>query len=47
MQLGPRQAKTVLIVISAARVFRSSPQFGVTLLTYEFVQSVFKVDFKK
>jgi len=26
-------------------VFRSSPQFGVTLLTYELLQRVFKVDF--
>lgn len=28
-----------------ARVFRSSPQFGVTLLTYELLQKVFKVNF--
>ncbi|XP_043215075.1 calcium-binding mitochondrial carrier protein Aralar1-like isoform X4 [Amphibalanus amphitrite] len=28
-----------------ARVFRSSPQFGVTLLTYELLQRVFYVDF--
>ena len=28
-----------------ARVFRSSPQFGVTLLTYELLQRLFKVDF--
>lgn len=28
-----------------ARVFRSSPQFGVTLLTYELLQRVFDVDF--
>lgn len=30
---------------TGARVFRSSPQFGVTLLTYELLQRVFKVDF--
>lgn len=30
---------------SAARVFRSSPQFGVTLLTYEILQRLFYVDF--
>ena len=29
-----------------ARVFRSSPQFGVTLLTYEMLQRLFNVDFK-
>ncbi|KAJ8319625.1 hypothetical protein KUTeg_002827 [Tegillarca granosa] len=28
-----------------ARVFRSSPQFGVTLLTYELLQRLFYVDF--
>lgn len=28
-----------------ARVFRSSPQFGVTLLTYEVLQRLFYVDF--
>ncbi|XP_059174414.1 electrogenic aspartate/glutamate antiporter SLC25A13, mitochondrial-like isoform X4 [Physella acuta] len=28
-----------------ARVFRSSPQFGVTLLTYELLQRVFYIDF--
>lgn len=28
-----------------ARVFRSSPQFGVTLLTYEVLQRVLYVDF--
>ena len=28
-----------------ARVFRSSPQFGVTLLTYELLQRIFYVDF--
>lgn len=28
-----------------ARVFRSSPQFGVTLVTYELLQRVFYVDF--
>ncbi|XP_051872358.1 electrogenic aspartate/glutamate antiporter SLC25A13, mitochondrial [Pristis pectinata] len=30
---------------AAARVFRSSPQFGVTLLTYELLQSWFHIDF--
>lgn len=30
---------------TAARVFRSSPQFGVTLLTYEILQRLFYVDF--
>lgn len=30
---------------AAARVFRSSPQFGVTLMTYEMLQRLFKVDF--
>ncbi|KRY19545.1 putative calcium-binding mitochondrial carrier K02F3.2, partial [Trichinella patagoniensis] len=30
---------------SAARVFRSSPQFGVTLLVYELLQRTFYVDF--
>lgn len=30
---------------SAARVFRSSPQFAVTLLTYEVLQRIFYVDF--
>ena len=28
-----------------ARIFRSSPQFGVTLLTYELLQRLFYVDF--
>lgn len=28
-----------------ARVFRSSPQFGVTLFTYELLQRLFVVDF--
>lgn len=28
-----------------ARVFRSSPQFGVTLVTYELLQRMFYVDF--
>lgn len=31
--------------MSAARVCRSSPQFGVTLVTYELLQRVFYVDF--
>uniref|UniRef100_A0A1I8C1N1 Calcium-binding mitochondrial carrier protein Aralar1 n=1 Tax=Meloidogyne hapla TaxID=6305 RepID=A0A1I8C1N1_MELHA len=30
---------------ATARVFRSSPQFGVTLLSYELLQRVFYVDF--
>ncbi|XP_068152109.1 calcium-binding mitochondrial carrier protein Aralar1 isoform X1 [Drosophila tropicalis] len=30
---------------TAARVFRSSPQFGVTLVTYELLQRMFYVDF--
>ncbi len=30
---------------AGARVFRSSPQFGVTLLTYEMLQRLFYVDF--
>ena len=30
---------------SGARVFRSSPQFGVTLLSYELLQRVLYVDF--
>lgn len=30
-----------------ARIFRSSPQFGFTLLTYELLQRVFAVDFGK
>lgn len=30
---------------ATARVFRSSPQFGVTLLTYEMLQRIFVVDF--
>ncbi|XP_049886743.1 calcium-binding mitochondrial carrier protein Aralar1-like isoform X2 [Pectinophora gossypiella] len=30
---------------ATARVFRSSPQFGVTLLTYEVLQRLFYVDF--
>lgn len=30
---------------AVARVCRSSPQFGVTLTTYELLQRLFKVDF--
>jgi solute carrier family 25 aspartate/glutamate transporter 12/13 len=30
---------------TAARICRSSPQFGVTLLTYELLQRIFYVDF--
>lgn len=33
------------ISLLAARVFRSSPQFGVTLVTYELLQRLFYVDF--
>lgn len=33
------------VVFSPARVFRSSPQFGVTLVTYELLQRWFYVDF--
>lgn len=33
------------IPLLAARVFRSSPQFGVTLVTYELLQRMFYVDF--
>lgn len=29
----------------AARVFRSAPQFGFTLLTYEILQRLFYIDF--
>ena len=28
-----------------ARIFRSAPQFGVTLMTYEMLQRLFYVDF--
>ena len=35
------------VCVSAARVLRSSPQFGVTLLTYELLQRTFYVDFGK
>lgn len=34
-----------LFFVSSARVFRSSPQFGVTLVTYELLQRWFYVDF--
>lgn len=33
------------VVHFVARVFRSSPQFGVTLLTYEMLHRLFYVDF--
>lgn len=33
------------LILNSARVFRSSPQFGVTLLTYEVLQRLFYVDF--
>lgn len=32
-------------IIFLARVFRSSPQFGVTLFTYELLQRALYVDF--
>lgn len=34
-----------LIFLHEARVFRSSPQFGVTLATYELLQRLFWIDF--
>ena len=37
----------VNVVYYTARVFRSSPQFGVTLLTYELLQRLLYVDFGK
>jgi hypothetical protein len=33
------------LIPAAARVCRSSPQFGVTLVTYELLQRLFYVDF--
>lgn len=33
------------LYVFSARVFRSSPQFGVTLVTYELLQRLFYVDF--
>lgn len=35
----------IFISLCLARVFRSSPQFGVTLLSYEILQRLFYVDF--
>ena len=35
----------ILIENFTARVFRSSPQFGVTLVSYELLQRLFYVDF--
>ena len=32
-------------IFNLARVFRSAPQFGVTLLTYELLQRFLYVDF--
>lgn len=32
-------------IFIVARVFRSSPQFGVTLVTYELLQRMFYIDF--
>lgn len=34
-----------LLLLFPARVLRSSPQFGVTLVTYELLQRFFDVDF--
>ena len=36
---------TWILLIISARVLRSSPQFGVTLLTYEMLHRLFYVDF--
>lgn len=36
---------TFSLPLLIARVFRSSPQFGVTLVTYELLQRTFYVDF--
>ena len=35
----------VALYFNLARVFRSAPQFGVTLLTYELLQRFLYVDF--
>lgn len=35
----------LLLLFLLARVFRSSPQFGVTLVTYELLQRMLYVDF--
>ena len=35
----------VILYFNLARVFRSAPQFGVTLLTYELLQRFLYVDF--
>lgn len=35
----------VVSPFTIARVFRSSPQFGVTLVTYELLQRWFYIDF--
>lgn len=37
--------KYLSVVFILARVFRSSPQFGVTLVSYELLQRMFFVDF--
>ncbi|TNN03021.1 hypothetical protein fugu_000050 [Takifugu bimaculatus] len=42
-KLGPLQLLAAGAI--AARVFRSSPQFGVTLVTYELLQRWFYIDF--
>uniref|UniRef100_A0AAQ5XA40 EF-hand domain-containing protein n=1 Tax=Amphiprion ocellaris TaxID=80972 RepID=A0AAQ5XA40_AMPOC len=42
-RIGP--AKMLFAGALAARVFRSSPQFGVTLVTYELLQRWFYIDF--
>lgn len=35
----------MFVLLITARVFRSSPQFGVTLLTYEVLQRMLYIDF--
>ncbi|CAG2184942.1 AGC [Mytilus edulis] len=43
---GYNHPGTLLLAATiAARVLRSSPQFGVTLLTYELLQRTFRIDF--
>uniref|UniRef100_A0A8C1AM97 Solute carrier family 25 member 13 n=1 Tax=Cyprinus carpio carpio TaxID=630221 RepID=A0A8C1AM97_CYPCA len=42
-RVGP--GRLLLAGVLAARVFRSSPQFGVTLVTYELLQRWFYIDF--
>jgi solute carrier family 25 aspartate/glutamate transporter 12/13 len=53
MTFKPTPTSAIITAISAffsislllARVFRSSPQFGVTLVTYELLQRMIYVDF--